>query len=136
ADEDLLALLDGQHAARGKAAAVTAAVDAVDDGLGEIAAPQEVRVQRVHHAPIVDGGARRLQRLTQHLPAENLRAAGVATLAAEQVDFESLELELLLKISETFIHQPELALNQICPQPNLKAPFMMAECPGKLQKNV
>ena len=55
ADEDLLAILDRHHAPRREAAAVTAAIDAVDDGLGEIAAPQEVRVHRMHDASVVDG---------------------------------------------------------------------------------
>ena len=67
-------------------------------------------MQRVHHASIVHGGARRLQRLSQHLPAEYLRAAGVAALAAEQVDFESLELELLLKVGEAVVHQNESSI--------------------------
>ena len=61
-------------------------------------------MQRMHHAPVVDGGARRLQRLPEHLPAEHLRAAGVAALAAKQIDLETLELELLLKVSEAFVH--------------------------------
>ncbi len=58
----------------------------------------------MHHASIVDGGTRRLQRLAEHLPAENLRTAGVAALAAEQVDLEPFELELLLQVGEALIH--------------------------------
>ena len=49
---------------------------------------------------------RRLQRLAQHLPAEHLRAAGVAALAAKQVDLEPFELELLLQVGEALVHQP------------------------------
>jgi hypothetical protein len=79
----------------------------------------------MHHAAIVDRGARRLQRLSQHLAPEYLGTAGVAALAAEQVDLEPFELELLLKIGEAPVHQP-----------NLKAPFMIDEWPGKLQKKV
>ena len=45
--------------------------------------------------------ARRLQRLAEHLPAEHLRAAGVAALAAKQVDLEPFELELLLQVGES-----------------------------------
>ena len=40
----------------------------------------------------------------EHLPAENLRAAGVAALAAEQVDLEPFELELLLQVGEALVH--------------------------------
>ena len=100
ADEDLLAVLDRHHAPRREAAAVAAAIDAVDDGLGEVAAPQEVRVHRMHDAAVVDRGMRGHQCLAQHLPAEHLRAARVAALAAKQVDLETLELELLLEVGE------------------------------------
>jgi len=58
----------------------------------------------VHQATVVDGGTRRLQRLSEHLPAEDLRTAGVAALAAKQVDLESFELELALQVGEPCIH--------------------------------
>ena len=100
----LAAVLDRHHPPRGEAAAIAAAIHAVHDGLGEIAASQEIRMQRVHHAAVFDGGARRLQRLAEHLPAEHLRAAGVAALAAEQVDLEAFEFELLLEVGEPSVH--------------------------------
>ena len=65
---------------------------------------------------------RRLQRLAQHLPAEHLRAARIAALAAKQVHLEPFELELLLQIGE--------AVWSI-DQPNLKVPFMSAKWPGE-----
>jgi hypothetical protein len=62
--------------------AVARPVDFVDDGRVEVAAPQEVSVQRVHHA-ILDGGGGGHECLTQHLSAEHLRTADVPALAAE-----------------------------------------------------
>ena len=56
------------------------------------------------HAPVLDGRARRLEGLAEHLATENLRAAGVAALATEQVDLEPFELELLLQVGEAPIH--------------------------------
>ncbi len=83
----------------------------------------------MHHAAVLDGRVRGHQRLPQHLSAEHLRAAGVAALAAKQVDLEALELELLLQVGEARIHR-------VRAQSNLNMPFMIAEWPGKLQKNV
>ena len=73
-------------------------------------------MHRMHDASVVDGGMRRLQRLAQHLPAEHLRAARVAALAAKQVHLESFELELLLQVGEALVHRI---------QPNLNVPFMI-----------
>src|SRR5207248_9935431 len=53
--EDLLAVLDGDDATVREAVAVEAAIHLIDDGGVAIAAPQEIRVQRVHHARF-DGG--------------------------------------------------------------------------------
>ena len=100
--EDLLAVLDRYDAAAGEAAAVAAAIHLVDDRRVEIAAAQEVRVQRVHEAPL-DRAAGRHQRLAEHLSAEHLRAADVAALAAEQVLLEPLEVE-----------QPDQVREQAC----------------------
>src|SRR5262249_42226483 len=97
------AMLDGDHASRRKVLAVPGAVDLVDDGRVEITAPQEVRVQRVHHA-ILDRGGGRKQRLPQPLPAEYLRTAGGAALAAEQVDLQSLQRHDLDQILEQLVH--------------------------------
>ena len=78
--EDLLAVLDRDDAAAGEALAVAAAIDVVDDGRVEVAAPQKVRVQRMHHAALGDRARCRPQGLAQHLAAEDLRAADIAAL--------------------------------------------------------
>jgi hypothetical protein len=57
-------------------------------------------MERVHHA-VIHGGRGRRQRLSEHLPAEDLRAADVAALAAEQVVLEPLELEQLQQIGQS-----------------------------------
>ena len=75
-----------------KLRAVAAAVHLVDDRRIEVAAAQEIRVQRVHGAAL-DGAAGGRERLPEHLAAEDLRAADVAALAAEQVHLEPLEVE-------------------------------------------
>ena len=104
ADEDLLAVLHGHDAPRGEAAAVPAAIHAVDDGLREIPAPQEIRVHRVHDPAVVDRAVRGHERLAENLPAEHLGAARVAAFTAKQVDLQALELELLLQVGETRVH--------------------------------
>ena len=102
--EDLLAVLDRDDAAVGEARAVAAAVHLVDDRRVEVAAPQEIRVQRMHRALGLDRAARGHQRLPEHLPAEHLRTADVAALAAEQVDLEPLEIEQLQQVGEHLAH--------------------------------
>ena len=86
-----------------KAAAVAAAVHLVDDRRVEVAAAQEIRVQRMHGAAL-DGAARGHERLPEHLSAEHLRTADVAALAAEQVHLEPLELEHFQQVGEDGVH--------------------------------
>lgn len=57
------------------------------------------------HLEIVDGLVGRHQRLSEHLPAIDLRAADITTLASEKIDLESLELELSQKIGNTDVHE-------------------------------
>jgi hypothetical protein len=57
------------------------------------------------HVATIDGGARRDQRLPEHLAAEHLRAADVAALAAEQVELDALELEQAQQVIEQVIHR-------------------------------
>src|SRR5690606_37346640 len=90
--EDGPAVLDGDHAPHGEAAAVARAVDLVDDGGRDVAAAQEVRVQRMRHAS-VHRVVRRRQGLAENLPAENLRAADVPALAAKNVVLYALEAQ-------------------------------------------
>jgi len=70
--EDLCAMLNGHHATAGKTAAIAAAIHLVDDGCIEIAAPQEICMQRMHAASLYRGVGR-AQCLAQHLAAEHLR---------------------------------------------------------------
>ena len=84
--------------------AVAAAVDLVDDRQVEVAAAQEVRVQRMHLAPLDDGRIGGGERLPEHLPAEHLRAADVAARTAEQVHLEPLELELPQQVGQAADH--------------------------------
>jgi hypothetical protein len=101
--QDRLAVLDRHHAPAGEAAAVAAAVHLEDDRHAEVAAAQEVGVQRVHAAP-VHGPGRGDQGLPQHLPAEDLRRADVAALAAEQVVLEGLEVAEFQQVGEPGVH--------------------------------
>ena len=116
--EDLLAVLNGDHTAIGEAMPIEAAVDLVNDRRVVVAAPQEIGVQRVHHARLHRGGCGR-QCLAEHLAAEHLRTADVAARAAEQVELEPLELEQLEQVLEALIHGQGL-------QPNLKVPRIRA----------
>jgi hypothetical protein len=101
--EYLLAMLNGHHPAVGKAVAVEAAIHLVHNRRIEIAAPQEISVQRMHH-PIGHGGGRGAQGLSQHLAAEYLRTADVATLTAKQVHLELLELEKIQQVRNLSFH--------------------------------
>ena len=56
--ENLLAVLDRNDAPVGEALAVATAIDLVDDRRAEVAAPQEIRVQRVARPPL-DGAVGR-----------------------------------------------------------------------------
>ena len=102
--EDLRAVLDGDDATIGEVAAVEAAIYLVDDRRGAVATPQEVGVHGVHHALDHRGGGRR-QRLAQHLAAENLRAADVAALTAEQVVLQLLQLQQLQQVGQALVHE-------------------------------
>ena len=85
-------MLDRDHAPAGEAAAVAAAVHLEHDRHLQVAAAQEVGVQRVH-LPALDGARGGDQRLAEHLAAEHLRRADVAAVAAEQVVLDPLEVE-------------------------------------------
>ena len=86
-----------------KLRAVAAAIDLVDDRRVEVAAAQEIGMQRVHRAAL-DRAAGRHERLAEHLSTEYLRAADVAALAAEQVHLETLELEQADQVGELLVH--------------------------------
>jgi len=101
--EDLLAVLNRDHATGREVIAVARAVDLVDDRGIDVAAAQEVGVQGMRVAPF-DRRARRHQRLPEHLAAEHLGAADVAALAAKQVELETLERHHLDQILEKPVH--------------------------------
>ncbi len=57
------------------------------------------------HVPPFDRVLGRGQRLAEHLPAEHLRAADVAALAAEEIAFEALELQQPQQVGEFGAHR-------------------------------
>ena len=90
--EDRLPVLDRDHAPRGEAPAVADAVDVVEDRHLGIARQQKLRVHRVRR-PALDRAARGDQRLADHLAAEHALPADLGAAAAEQIEFERLEIE-------------------------------------------
>ena len=60
-------------------------------------------MQRMHDA-ILDGAGCRHQRLTEHLPAEDLRTADVAARPAVHVHLEAFEIEQDQQVSEGGVH--------------------------------
>ncbi len=82
--EDGTPALDRHHAPSREAGAVADAVHVVDDGSTRVAGTQEVTVKRVHRAAVGDGLLRGGQRLSQHLPAEDVAPAEILALAAKQ----------------------------------------------------
>ncbi len=112
--EDRPPVLDGDDAPGGEAAAVACAVDLVNDRLGHVAAAQEIRVQRVGD-PSVHGVLRGRQRLAQHLSPENLGAPDVAAVAAEDIVFDTLELQQRDQVFEYGVHCRAVAVaNRRC----------------------
>ncbi len=91
--EDRLAVLDGDDAPGGEAAAVADAVDVVDDRHLGVAELEEVGVHRMHPAVGVDGASCGHQRLGEHLAAVDPVTVAVEALTPEQVDLERLEVE-------------------------------------------
>jgi hypothetical protein len=102
--ENLLAVLDGDHAATGEARAIAAAVHFVVDGMIGIAGAQEVRVQGMH-AAILHRGNRGGQRLPQYLPAENPAMPGIAAFTAKPIGLQALQAQHLQQVGEDGIHQ-------------------------------
>ena len=101
--EDLFAMLDGDDTTAAEAVAIATAIDLIDDRCGEIAAPQEIGVQRMHDSPL-GGGIGGAQRLSQHLTAKDLRTADIATLAAKQPVLQLLELQQPQQVGQMRVH--------------------------------
>ena len=89
--EDLLAMLNSDDPTAAETVTIATAIDLIDDRRSEIAAPQKIRVQRVHDAPF-GGRIGGTQSLPQHLPTEHLRTADITALTAKQTVFQLLEL--------------------------------------------
>ena len=96
-------VLNRNDAAVAECLAVPGPVDVVDDRCGDIAATQEIGMQGMRGPP-VDRVVRRRQRLPENLTTENLRAADVAALAAEDVLLDPLELEQMQEVGEDRVH--------------------------------
>src|SRR5690242_16119783 len=93
--EDGVTMLDCDDAARREAAAVTDAVNLVDDRHFWVAADQKIGVQGMWwpRRDVIDSAARRHQRLTKHLAAKHALPAGLRGAAAKQIHFQRLEVE-------------------------------------------
>jgi hypothetical protein len=83
-------MLDGDDAPGGEAGAVAVAVDLVDDRHLGIAGTNEIAVQRVDRASLVDGSERGHQGLADHLATKHPLPADLRAAAAEQIDLDSL----------------------------------------------
>ena len=90
-------MLNRHDSARRKTATIAATVNLIDNRCIKVAGAQKIRMQRVHD-PIVDSQRSGTQRLTENLPAEYLWAANVLAGAAEQIDFERLQLQMFEQI--------------------------------------
>ena len=104
--EDRLAVLDGDHASGREARAVADAIDLVDDGLGDVARPQKIGVERVDLPLRRDGLHRGGERLTEDLSAEDRAPAEIPALAAKEVLFDLFEGEEGYQLVEDARHRP------------------------------
>ena len=101
--EDGLAVLDRHDASGDEGAAVTDAVDLVQDRYRRVARPQEVGVQRVHEELRVDGARRCHQSLAGDLTAEHPLAFDVGAAAPEDVLLDLLQIEERMRSSTVLI---------------------------------
>jgi hypothetical protein len=93
--EDHLAVLDGDDPPRGEGAAVAEALDLVQHRDPGVARPEEIAVQRVDVAAVVDRPGRGHEGLPRHLAAEDALAVLVGRHAPEDVHLDRLEVEQL-----------------------------------------
>ena len=93
--ENLLAVLDRHNASRGKTAAISRAINFVDDRNAWIAGPQEIGMQRVTGPRFcIHGAIGRDQRLRDHLPAVDPRR-GFTTRSgpAEKIGVQAFKIQ-------------------------------------------
>jgi hypothetical protein len=92
--EDGPPMLDRNHPSGRETAAVTNAINLVQDGDERVAWTQEIGVQRVHHsAGFVNGACRGHQSLASHLATEDPLAFLVGRASTEQVHLDRFEIE-------------------------------------------
>ena len=96
-------MLNGDNPAIRETAAVAGAIDLVNDGLRHVTAPQEIRVQGMCN-PVLDRVLRGRQCLAQHLPPENLRAADVPAVTAENIVLDALQPEERDQVFQYRVH--------------------------------
>lgn len=97
-------MLNGDDASHGKTTTITSSINLVDDRCIHIATPQKIRVQGVRGPPLY-GPLRGRQRLTEYLPAEHLRTANIATVAAKNIVFDLLQLEESYEVVQNRVHR-------------------------------
>ena len=97
-------MLDGNHAAGGKAAAIADAIDIVDDRHCRIAWAEEIGVERMS-VTVLDGAIGGDQRLADHLATEDTLPADLRAHAAKQVLLERLDVEDGKKLVESAPHE-------------------------------
>ena len=91
--KDRVTPLDGPNASGREAPAVADAVHEVDDRDRQVPGQHEVPVEGVRASVLLDGAARRDQRLGEHLTAEDPVGTDVAVPSAEDVALERFERE-------------------------------------------
>ena len=107
--EDGPTVLDGHHAPGREGPAVAYAVDLVLHRDTGISRPQEVGVEGVDGAVVVDGSRCRDQRLPGHLTAEDSLAILVGIDAAEDVDLDRLQVQQIDEgVDEGLLHDVSL----------------------------
>ena len=96
--EDLLAVLDGDDAPRRETAAIAGTVDLIDDRDLRVAGADEIGVERMAQ-PLFHGAVGRHQGLGDHLAPENALAGFlIGALAAEEIDFQTLQVEQVQQV--------------------------------------
>jgi len=87
-----------------KTAAITGAIDVINNRRLDIARAQEIGVQRVHGAVGFDCLLGSGKRLPEHLAAKYIAGADVATGASKQVVFQSLKRQQIQQFGYNGLH--------------------------------